>query len=129
MPSTFDCNHHTHTQPKHPLFLLTFTPTFHRLIGAETPKKRVAQPPEEAHVMRKGQWKRSRSNDVEAFDLASPSKRAERAEQLLTRGTCTTCKQVDVLGWAAKVGAASSFSIQYFTCCACHDAHDADEDE
>ena len=111
------------------MFLRTFTPTFHRLIGAETPKKRVAQPPEEAHVMRKGQWKRSRSNDVEAFDLASPSKRAERAEQLLTRGTCTTCKQVDVLGWAAKVGAASSFSIQYFTCCACHDAHDADEDE
>ena len=119
----------SHTHATNPCFWLTFTPTFHRLIGAETPKKRVAQPPEEAHVMRKGQWKRSRSTDVEAYALASPSKRAERAEQLLTRGTCTTCKQVDVLGWAAKGGAASAFSIQYFTCCACHDAHDADEDE
>ena len=104
-----------------------------RLIGAETPKKRVAQLPEDAQVIRKGQWKRSRSGDaadLSEFDLASPKKSAtlEASEQLLTRGTCTTCKQVDVLGWGAKVGAASSFSIQYFTCCACHDAHDDDEE-
>jgi len=98
------------------------------VMAAETPTKHAAAPAvsdEEAspsgRITRRGQQKRDLTQD--AARLATDNPTSPKLPKKLERGTCTTCLQVDVLGWPMATVALPT----RFQCCACHDANDAND--
>jgi len=102
-----------------------------------------AQTPKTCPVGGGGKWKRGRDQDVGDNQQEPTSQlkksslgRRDATSEELSRGTCVTCEQVGVLGWAWRavndddepaVLPTLRAPMAHFECCACHDSNDEDE--